>query len=88
MMRVPTRTGLAMVGKDFGTSTDSPAADAAAWSLVGLLFFCIACFIFAGLFLKKQRPKPGPPRKTLSTTDKDSREDTAPWQKPDDWWKR
>jgi hypothetical protein len=76
-----------IAGKDFGTHTESPAADAAAWTLVGLLCFCIACFLVAGIVLRRQRRRPGLPE------EKDAKKAPGgpkrePWQKADDWWKK
>ena len=42
----PTR---ALVGHE-----TSGAADAAAWCLTGLLFFCIACFVWGALVLRRR----------------------------------
>jgi hypothetical protein len=67
------------------------AADAAVWSLVGLLFFCIACLIASACILRKRSLNPSAMEglkdesETLSLNKTES--NRAEWEKPADWWK-
>jgi hypothetical protein len=67
------------------------AADAAVWSLVGLLFFCIACLIAGACILRKRSLKPSAMEglkdesETVSLNNTES--NRAAWEKPTDWWK-
>lgn len=75
----------------------SGAADAAALCLTGLLFFCIACFVWGALVLRRRgyRCSPaatGPERPVgarIPAPQTDTSIDNAPpWERDGDWWKK
>ena len=84
---VPTR---ALVGHD-----TSGAADAAAWCLTGLLFFCIACFVWGALVLRRREGGcSGAPAAKEPENSHESRKPApetgkaCPWERDGDWWKK
>jgi len=82
-------------------SEASPAADAAAWSLVGLLVFCLTCFALSAIIMRKraEEVEANPPEEDNSTY---ALPDNAPsaqkrperlpespsWERDGDWWKK
>ena len=86
---VPTR---ALIGHE-----TSGAADTAAWCLTGLLFFCIACFVWGAVVLRR-RGCGCNPAVTGKEESVDSRKPTPdadasagkaqPWERDGDWWKK
>ena len=76
-----------IIGRNFGVEVEAPAADAAAVSLIGLLFFCIACFVIAGLFLKSSRSKRTFVGEAYKVEPCRQTPESAPWERADDWWK-
>jgi hypothetical protein len=74
------------------------AADATAWFMLGLLFFCLGCFALSAwvLYRRSQKAGPLPPRDPLSSDSKVSStyskpeepNPSQPWEKEGDWWKK
>ena len=65
-----------------------PAADAAAFAMIGLMFFLFSCLGFWAWRLRKlslatQQELCSTPLPSVS----DRPIDTAPWERPTDWWK-
>ena len=78
----------------------SGAADAAAWCLTGLLFFCIACFVYCALVLRRrdgqcssnlaapEAERPVESGKPTPEADASATEKARPWERDGDWWKK
>lgn len=84
---------------EFGARSEAlPAADALAWSLLGLLAFCALCFLAGALTLRYRERHPTPseedeedkpvilPRNPKRPTDDES--PRQPWEREGDWWKK
>jgi hypothetical protein len=78
----------------------APAADATAWSLVGLLVFCTVCFLGGALALRKREhdasaapESEAPPSHVQRPETSQKAENTEegpkrqPWERGADWWK-
>ena len=81
---------LAIRGPGFGAETEpTPAADAAAWTLIALLVFCVVWIAATVLIIKRRLGKQEPPEdfQDVVKTQPESQEPRAAWQKPEDWWK-
>lgn len=97
--RPPMVTGTQTVVESGARSDPLPAADAFAWSLVGLLAFCTLCFL-AGALTLRYREKHSPPPDDeddgekpviLPRTRNRPPEDESPrqpWERDSDWWKK
>jgi len=87
----------------YGAWTDPfPAADVAAWILVGLLVFCISCFAVGAYVLAKrykapgssqiqddaQPPLPSPLNPAREGDESRAEEGKASWERDSDWWKK
>ena len=77
----------------------SGAADAAAWCLTGLLFFCIACFVWGAVVLRRRdgqcssnlaaTESENPVESGKPTPEADASAGKAqPWERDGDWWKK
>jgi hypothetical protein len=75
-----------------------PASDAAAWSLVALLTFCVICFAWGAAILGRRERRilqasqepddhPAPIDGSPSQDFKPSRP-RKPWEREPDWWKK
>ncbi len=77
-------------GGAFGGVTHDavPAADAAAFAMIGLMFFLFTCFGFWAWRLRKLSlaMKPEYCSESLPSVN-DRQNDAPPWERPDDWWK-
>lgn len=83
---------------EYGARSEAlPAADALAWSLLGLLAFCALCFVAGALTLRYRERHPAPPEEEdedkpviLPRTPKPPPDDESPrqsWERDGDWWK-
>jgi hypothetical protein len=82
---------------DLAGSRSVPAADAAALSLVFLLFFCVVCFAFGAAVLgrREKRITDGnagsadpPGERNLPTGKAQSDARSQGWEREADWWKK
>ncbi|WP_038165723.1 hypothetical protein [Verrucomicrobium sp. BvORR106] len=84
---------------EYGARSDPlPAADALAWSLLGLLAFCALCFLAGALTLRHRERHPAPSEEDdedkpviLPRTPKRPPDDESPrqpWERDGDWWKK
>ncbi len=88
---VPMPVMLALRGRGFGAETEpTPAADAAALSLIGLLIFCVVWIAAAAFVIKRRLRKQIPPEglKANGKIHPEAPEPHPAWQKPGDWWKQ
>jgi hypothetical protein len=85
--------------RDQATAHAVPAADTAALSLVALLFFCVACFVWGAAVLgRRERQVIGPaqagsddqpqPAGEASPPPSGPVRPRAPWERESDWWKK
>lgn len=80
----------------------SPASDAFVLVTLATLFFTIGCFTLWMWFIWRRGRKPKPPNEgeeagqiqihepvsqSSEQSSADAEEQTAPWEKPADWWK-
>lgn len=90
--------GMAMISG----SEPTPAADAAAWSLVGLLVFCTLCFLGGAMVLRRREHDTAAQQgadQSVSQVERSEKESTKksdapdedpkrqPWERGADWWK-
>jgi hypothetical protein len=82
---------------DLAGSRSVPAADAAALSLVFLLFFCVVCFALGAAVLgrREKRMTDGSADFPTPANDRDLRTGegqrdvrSGPWEREPDWWKK
>lgn len=84
---------------EYGARSEAlPAADALAWSLLGLLAFCALCFVAGALTLRYRERHPALPEEDdedkpviLPRTPKRPPDDESPrqpWEREGDWWKK
>lgn len=72
-----------------------PAADAAALSLVGLLFFCVVCFVWGAAVLSRREKKvlaqeeaEEQEKRKSEIPETSSETKRAPWERDADWWRK
>lgn len=74
-----------------------PAADAAAWTLISLLFFCLTGFVLAAWIIarRKKRADMEAAKDLEQATDyveqsfpKNSADKPPAWERDADWWKK
>lgn len=93
----------ALAAYEGGASTEAlPAADALAWSLLGLLLFCAVCFLISAWILKTRweqvqsnlpEDHPGKDESpAVSPQSGGSPDEDAPaakpWERDPNWWKK
>jgi hypothetical protein len=81
--------------RDQATAHAVPAADTAALSLVALLFFCVACFVWGAAILgRRERRVLGPAQRASGDIPQPAgdapppAQARAPWEREADWWKQ
>lgn len=78
-----------------------PAVDAAAWSLISLLLFCVLCFAFAAWILwRREKSRSRFPMDSGDTgkstgqilpgdaSEEIQKESRAPWERDENWWRK
>ncbi len=75
-----------------------PAVDAAAWSLLTILLFCVLCFVFGAWVLwRREKRRPRDPREPEHATrpffpdrplGESQGENRAPWEREENWWQK